>query len=151
MTLVHNDFSVRNLCLRKDPGPNQSRVCIYDWEALRISHPQRDIGEFIAFVLPENSPVELWDRYIEMYRISFLQELINQDASAKTMETVQDSTRFKTVFHMCILELLWNRLGGYIHFSEYMPIPYVSRMVDNVLRYVKYFAKDFDFLATSSQ
>lgn len=43
-TLIHNDFSPRNICLRENGTP-----CIYDWELCEVSPPQRDFIEFMAF------------------------------------------------------------------------------------------------------
>ncbi len=47
-TIVHNDFNPRNTALRKD-----GRICIYDWELAVLDFPQRDIVEFLSFVLPD--------------------------------------------------------------------------------------------------
>ncbi|MFT6633356.1 MAG: hydroxymethylglutaryl-CoA reductase (NADPH) [Bacteriovoracaceae bacterium] len=43
-TFIHNDFSPRNICLRKNGTP-----CFYDWELCEIAPPQRDFIEFMAF------------------------------------------------------------------------------------------------------
>ncbi len=52
-TLLHNDFNPRNVALRKD-----GRIVVYDWELAAINIPQRDIFEFLAFVLDENFEAE---------------------------------------------------------------------------------------------
>lgn len=46
---IHNDFNPRNILIRSNDMP-----CIYDWELSMIDYPQRDIIEFLSFVLPEN-------------------------------------------------------------------------------------------------
>jgi hydroxymethylglutaryl-CoA reductase (NADPH) len=44
MTFIHNDFSPRNICIRKNGTP-----CFYDWELCELAPPQRDFIEFMAF------------------------------------------------------------------------------------------------------
>jgi hydroxymethylglutaryl-CoA reductase (NADPH) len=44
---IHNDFNPRNTLIRSSGMP-----CIYDWELAMIDLPQRDIIEFLSFVLP---------------------------------------------------------------------------------------------------
>ena len=60
-TLIHHDFNPRNICLRRTPsGP---LLCAYDWELATIGAPQRDLAEFLCFVLPhdvQRSTVEVW-------------------------------------------------------------------------------------------
>lgn len=52
--LVHNDFNPRNVALRAD-----GRLCIYDWELAMWNIPQRDIVEWLSFILPVGfKPVE---------------------------------------------------------------------------------------------
>ncbi|MGH9146197.1 MAG: thioester reductase domain-containing protein, partial [Vicinamibacterales bacterium] len=47
-TLIHNDFSPRNLALRHDACG--FRLCAYDWELATLGPPQRDLAEFLCFV-----------------------------------------------------------------------------------------------------
>lgn len=46
---IHNDFNPRNTLIRSSGIP-----CIYDWELSVVDFPQRDIIEFLSFVLPED-------------------------------------------------------------------------------------------------
>jgi hydroxymethylglutaryl-CoA reductase (NADPH) len=46
-TIIHNDFNPRNVLIRTGGVP-----CIYDWELAVFDFPQRDILEFLSFVLP---------------------------------------------------------------------------------------------------
>jgi hydroxymethylglutaryl-CoA reductase (NADPH) len=46
---IHNDFNPRNTLIRSSGMP-----CIYDWELSMIDFPQRDVVEFLSFVLPED-------------------------------------------------------------------------------------------------
>ncbi|WP_053002342.1 phosphotransferase [Kordia jejudonensis] len=45
-TIIHNDFNPRNIAIKNDDSP-----IIYDWELAVIDIPQRDIVEFLSFVL----------------------------------------------------------------------------------------------------
>jgi hydroxymethylglutaryl-CoA reductase (NADPH) len=63
-SLIHNDFNPRNTLMR-----NSGMPCIYDWELAMIDFPQRDIIEFLSFVLPENFPAQSLMMYLkEHYR-----------------------------------------------------------------------------------
>lgn len=48
-TIIHNDFNPRNVLIRTGGVP-----CIYDWELAVFDFPQRDILEFLSFVLPSD-------------------------------------------------------------------------------------------------
>jgi hydroxymethylglutaryl-CoA reductase (NADPH) len=58
-TIIHNDFNARNVAVRKDGS-----VCIYDWELSVKDFPQRDIVEFLSFVLPDNFEPGQFERYL---------------------------------------------------------------------------------------
>ena len=40
-----------NLCLRRCPKPEQSPLCLYDWELCSIHVPQRDLADFLIYAL----------------------------------------------------------------------------------------------------
>ena len=153
-TLVHNDFSVRNVCLRRSESPpkrgsDTSRVIVYDWEFARIMVPQHDIAEFIAFVLPERSKPEAWEKYMEMYREIFFGELEKLGVAPELLETVSNKEKFRKVFHMCVIEFVWNRLGGYMYMAKMIPqnASFLARVSENVYNYMGAFAKEYTFLA----
>tara|TARA_R110001592_G_scaffold68626_2_gene210376 strand:- start:73077 stop:75401 length:2325 start_codon:yes stop_codon:yes gene_type:complete len=68
-TLIHNDFNPRNVALRSDERP-----CIYDWELAILNIPQRDIFEFLAFVLEPDFRFEQLETLLRMHW-TLLQEL----------------------------------------------------------------------------
>ena len=45
---IHNDFNPRNILIRSNEMP-----CIIDWELSMLDFPQRDLIEFLSFVLSE--------------------------------------------------------------------------------------------------
>jgi thioester reductase-like protein len=66
-TLIHNDFNPRNVMLRGTVG--DARLCAYDWELATIGAPQRDLAEFLCFVLTTESAnrAPWWiDRYRQL-------------------------------------------------------------------------------------
>jgi aminoglycoside phosphotransferase (APT) family kinase protein len=64
LTLVHGDFTPRNVCLRAD-----QRLCVYDWELAQAHLPARDVCEFLCYVLGpargwrDPATVQLLERY----------------------------------------------------------------------------------------
>src|SRR5262249_6148927 len=48
-TLIHNDFNPRNIAIRRREG--RLSLCAFDWELATIGAPQRDVAEFLCFVL----------------------------------------------------------------------------------------------------
>jgi NADP-dependent 3-hydroxy-3-methylglutaryl-CoA reductase len=65
-TLIHNDFNLRNVCLRRTG--NDFRLCAYDWELATVHLPQRDVCEFLSFVLPPGTPRAVRLGYVDGYR-----------------------------------------------------------------------------------
>lgn len=67
-TLIHGDFSPRNVAVRATAfGP---KLCAFDWELARIGLPQRDIVEFLCFVLPHDVPADEMTRCVEFARLA---------------------------------------------------------------------------------
>ncbi|WP_342323598.1 hydroxymethylglutaryl-CoA reductase [Kosakonia sp. BYX6] len=69
-TLVHNDFSTRNIALRQE---NQ-RLCCWDWELATVHVPQRDLAELLTYTLTETATKQEVMRHVEFHR----QQLANQ-------------------------------------------------------------------------
>jgi hypothetical protein len=67
-TLIHNDFSPRNVALRSHKG--RLRLCAYDWELAAFGSPQRDLAEFLCFVLPPDASAREAERVVELHRSS---------------------------------------------------------------------------------
>jgi hypothetical protein len=65
-TLIHNDFSPRNLALRHDACG--FRLCAYDWELATLGPPQRDLAEFLCFVLSPTVGSEVAASLVEQHR-----------------------------------------------------------------------------------
>jgi hydroxymethylglutaryl-CoA reductase (NADPH) len=50
LTLIHGDLTPRNVCLRTGIDGSLN-ACLYDWELAQLHLPQRDICEFLVYVL----------------------------------------------------------------------------------------------------
>ncbi len=72
LTLIHGDFTPRNLCLR--PSSEGLRLCAYDWELAQLHLPARDVVEFLAYTLPPVSSFKsaLAARLLERYRLALI-------------------------------------------------------------------------------
>ncbi len=72
-TLIHNDCNPRNICLRQSPLQVKEqrefcRTCLYDWELTTIDVPQRDLAEFLTFVLIPTTPMDTRVDLLNFYR-----------------------------------------------------------------------------------
>ena len=66
LTLIHHDFNPRNAALRTTDG--ERVLCAYDWELATIGLPQRDLAEFLCFVLPADADDDRIIDLVERYR-----------------------------------------------------------------------------------
>jgi aminoglycoside phosphotransferase (APT) family kinase protein len=63
-TLIHHDFNPRNVCLRN------GTLCAYDWELATIGAPQRDVVEFLCFVLSAGCEAAELQDWIDFSRVA---------------------------------------------------------------------------------
>lgn len=114
-TLIHNDFNPRNVCVR---GAD-SRLCAYDWELATIGAPQRDLAEFLCFVLtPDTAGAEV-DRWIERHRVALSRET----------GAALDPFAWRRGFEGALCDLLVNRLAIYAMVHRVRPQSYLPRVV----------------------
>jgi hypothetical protein len=66
-TVIHHDFNPRNVALRRADG-GDLRICAYDWELATIGPPQRDLAEWLCFVLPEQVDEAIVWALVERHR-----------------------------------------------------------------------------------
>ena len=148
-TFVHNDLSARNVCLRRNPGPNQSYLCAYDWEAATLLVPQYDIALFLVFALPVEGAVESILFHLNFYHECLLSQLKrNGTTSEETLRILSDKEDFLLIFDYCMMELLSKRLMLY-HSSENatgLYFPYLKRVIANVTNYLKSVVSKHTFL-----
>lgn len=124
-TLVHNDFNLRNCCLR--PTPEGLRLCVYDWELAALHVPQYDVCEFLAFVLPPEVSPQVRLPYVDFYR----KELEKQ--SGKHF----DAGDFLEIFNLACLDFAYNRLALYGMAHTFKCYPFMPRVLNSHLNYVE--------------
>ena len=148
-TLVHNDFNARNVCLRRNPGPNKSYLCAYDWETATLLVPQYDIALFLVFALPVEGAVESILFHLNIYHECLLSELKRVGTTSKeTLRKLSDKEEFLLIFDYCMMEILSRRMMLY-HSSENatgLYFPYLKRVINNVTNYLKSVVPKHTFL-----
>jgi thioester reductase-like protein len=97
LTLIHHDFNPRNICLRN------GALCAYDWELATIGAPQRDLAEFLCFVLEPGCSAGDVEGWIEHYRL----------ALEKATGTCIETEPWQLGFRGALYDLLINRLATY--------------------------------------
>jgi thioester reductase-like protein len=107
-TLIHYDFNPRNVCLRSSaPGwrgadREHLRLCAYDWELATLGVPQRDLAEFLCFVLTDASTADA-GHWIEYHRVAL------ERASGGAI----DAARWTRGFRSALYDVLIHRLAMY--------------------------------------
>ncbi len=114
-TLIHNDFNPRNICLR---GP-ESALCAYDWELATVGAPQRDLAEFLCFVLSDATIPDA-GKWIELHR------------SALSVRTGVDLDRelWLQGFRSALCDVLINRLAIYCMVHRVRAQSFLPRVVN---------------------
>jgi hypothetical protein len=127
-TLIHNDFSPRNLALRYDDG--SFRLCAYDWELATLGAPQRDLAEFLCFVLAVDVPEEEVNRCVELHRAAL--------AAASGRSIAAD--QWRVGFRSALADLLVNRLMFYVMIHRVRQQRFLPRVVRTWRRLHEIFA-----------
>jgi hypothetical protein len=114
-TLIHNDFNPRNLMLR-----GQSlRLCAYDWELATIGAPQRDLVEFLCFVLAPETAADDAHFWLRRY-LDLLEEQIG---------ITIDPVEWETGFRAALCDFLIDRLAMYAMIHRFRPQVFLPRVV----------------------
>jgi aminoglycoside phosphotransferase (APT) family kinase protein len=121
-TLIHNDFNPRNIALRRDAG--RLRLVAYDWELATVGVPQRDLAEFLCFVLPEDVSLARVTAAVDAHR-GQLERLSG---------TPLDAGRWRAGFMDALSEVLVARLAFYALIDHVRPQPFLPRVVRTWLR-----------------
>lgn len=107
-TLIHHDFNPRNVCLRSTlkgwsgADGERLRLCAYDWELATLGAPQRDLAEFLCFVLTDATTADA-GRWIEHHRV----------ALERASGTAIDAEGWTRGFRSALYDVLINRLAMY--------------------------------------
>ena len=138
-TVCHNDFNPRNVCLRLEPTPDKSHLCIYDWEAAYIHVPQHDIAEFLMFTLPESTTEEEILTYLEYYRQRLVMELRGFGNPKSVIATIENRDEFENLFVYQVVEFLAVRLSFYFCIAKATDtvMPFLPRTARNCFRFLQ--------------
>jgi len=117
-TLIHNDFNSRNIMLRG--GTNgRLRLCAYDWELSTIGAPQRDLAEFLCFVLAPETATEDAPYWLQRYRV------LLEEQTATTIDAVEWNAGFRAA----LCDFLIDRLAMYAMIHRFRPQTFLPRVV----------------------
>ena len=116
-TLVHNDFSPRNVAIRDAGG--SPRLCAYDWELATLGAPQCDLAHFLCFVLDPGASRDEIRLYVERHRA----------ALARATGAPIDPRAWEAGFGAALADLLINRLMFYVLINRVRPLQFLPRIV----------------------
>jgi len=120
-TLIHNDFNPRNIAIR--PGATGLQLCAYDWELATLGLPQRDLAEFLCFVLPSTAPGATVRWWTERYRALL----------ASATGTVIDRTQWNAGIRPALSDFLVDRLASYAMIDRIRPQRFLTYVTESWL------------------
>ncbi|KAF9973634.1 hypothetical protein BGZ73_003130 [Actinomortierella ambigua] len=146
-TLIHGDFNTRNSCLRIDIATSAKSLCVYDWELACCHVPQRDVVEFLAFVLPPGS--KEWSHYIEYHRLALkgsLERLRCQNQSQNHATSSPDPAQphprsdirfpsqreYLDVAKLALMDFAAQRLSMYGISNSFKTVSWLPRIIESV-------------------
>lgn len=116
-TLIHNDFNPRNIMLRGVPGV-ALRLCAYDWELATIGAPQRDLAEFLCFVLDPETAADDAPTWVQRY-LTLLEEQTG---------TCIDPIEWEAGFRAALCDFLVDRIAMYAMIHRFRPQAFLPRV-----------------------
>lgn len=112
-TLIHHDFNPRNVSLRG------GALSALDWELAAIGAPQRDLAEFLCFVLPADVSGDRIHRWIDYHR-----GCLERETGAAI-----DPESWRRGFRAGLYDFLVNRLSIYMVVHRVRRQPFLPRVV----------------------
>ncbi|KAF9091289.1 hypothetical protein BGX23_005291 [Mortierella sp. AD031] len=141
-TLIHGDFNTRNICLRLDPSTGAQKLCAYDWELACCHLPQRDVVEFLAFVLPPGS--NEWSHYIEYHRLALKAAFESQSQasgsssiSPRTTINIPPSREYMEVAKIALMDFAALRIAMYGVSNSFKQVDWLPRILNTVEEQLK--------------
>ncbi|KAG0348408.1 hypothetical protein BG004_005249 [Podila humilis] len=130
-TLIHGDFNTRNICLRYDPKSGAQQLCAYDWELACCHVPQRDVVEFLAFVLPPGSTE--WAHYIEYHRLA-LRAAVEKSRpdSPGLASSIPSSRGYMQVAKLALMDFASLRVAMYGISNSFKQVEWLPRILKSV-------------------
>ncbi|MCP4131571.1 MAG: phosphotransferase [bacterium] len=124
MTLTHNDFNPRNICLRHTT--EKPRLVIYDWELPCFQNPQHDLIEFLIYSLEENAEMDEFEKYIFFY-MEKLEEFSGRKFSPE---------EFMKVLYLNALEIGVTRFNLYLLAHNIVKFSFLERVYGNLVNFI---------------
>ncbi|KAG0309110.1 hypothetical protein BGZ98_005222 [Dissophora globulifera] len=134
-TLIHGDFNTRNICLRLDPSTGAQQLCVYDWELSCCHVPQRDVVEFLSFVLPPGSPE--WPHYIEYHRLALKASFKSLTSSSLSPVSIPSSREYLEVAKIALMDFASLRIAMYGISNAFKQVDWLPRIISSVEAQVK--------------
>ncbi|GAA2637743.1 phosphotransferase [Actinomadura fulvescens] len=117
-TLVHGDFNPRNVALR---AADLSLVA-YDWELATLHVPQRDLAEFLAFVLPADVAEPDVTAFVDLHR--------------DTLGAGIDPATWRAGYRLALWDFAVTRLLLYLMVHTHRALPFLGRLTATTLRLI---------------
>ncbi|KAG0311091.1 hypothetical protein BGZ97_012086 [Linnemannia gamsii] len=135
-TLIHGDFNTRNICLRLDPSTGAQKLCAYDWELACCHLPQRDVVEFLSFVLPPGS--NEWSHYIEYHRLALKSAYNTQTQASGSPAIILPSPReYMDLAKIALLDFAALRVAMYGVSNSFKQVEWLPRILNTVEEQLK--------------
>ena len=133
-TLVHEDFSPRNLCFRKQgPQDSGSKVILDDWGDASADVPQFDLSFFINYLVDPESELDRANALIDFY-LDCLPEQIR--ATVKNEDFIE-------IYDLSVLRYLVTRQLSAISVADEANVARMFRSLRNNLRWVEHLADNY--------
>ena len=104
--------------LRGLPGSAQ-RLCAYDWELATIGAPQRDLAEFLCFVLAPETAADDAANWIQRYR-----GLLEEQTSV-----IIDPIEWEEGLRAALCDFIVDRLAMYAMIHRFRPQAFLPRVM----------------------
>lgn len=118
-TLIHHDFNPRNIMLT---GTHEKpKLCAFDWELATLGLPQRDLVEFLCFVLPQSFDSNIVMKYMEIHRLEL------QKASG----IVVSEAEWRRGILYSLNDMIINRIPMYLLAHRIKPQLFLPRVTKN--------------------
>ena len=133
LTLIHGDLTPRTVCMRARGPSSEPRLCAYDWELAQVHLPQRDLCEFLSYVLSprrgwkHESTARLLDRYRAHLEAAAGRPVDAADFRRDLASSIREFCTFKLLVQGITHQLLGHRA-------------YFERLVQNAFDAVEAFA-----------
>ncbi|KAF8948567.1 hypothetical protein BGZ47_004081 [Haplosporangium gracile] len=135
-TLIHGDFNTRNICLRLDPSTGAQKLCAYDWELACCHLPQRDVVEFLSFVLPPGS--NEWAHYIEYHRLALKAAYKSQPRASGSAAIVFPSPReYMEMAKIALMDFAALRVAMYGVSNSFKQVNWLPRILNTIEEQLK--------------